>query len=146
MAEPAPDELEIRLHRLYPHATVRAGADGWVVARDAAPEPAGDPWWADPALPAVTYGDRGLILEANDAAVDLLGSPLAGRHWQELVTPGTSVEVDEVIALIMERGSAVSRFRMPGRDGAFVEFDSFTEVIDGGLRTVMRPRPAGSGR
>ena len=138
LPESRPAELAIRLRRLYPHAQVFAEDDRWTVVRDEAQSGAADHWWRLDSLPEVRYTDRGLIIEANVAAQDLLGSPLVGRHWHELVTPGTTAQVDQVIDLIVAQGGAVSRFRMPGRDGELVEFDSYTEVLDGILRTVMR--------
>ena len=78
--------------------------------------------------------------KANDAAVALLGTPLVGRHWQELVTAGTTEQVGAVLRLIADVGWAESRFRMPGADGYFFEFDSYTEVADETYLTIMRRR------
>jgi PAS domain-containing protein len=139
MPDPSPDGLTLRLRRLYPHARVEAGTDAWTVWRDAAG--AWDPaerWWLDDGLPAVRYDDQGRIFEANDAAVQLLGTPLVGRHWQELVTAGTAEQVGAVLRLIAEEGWAVSRFRMPAADGFFIEFDSYTETTDETYVTIMR--------
>ena len=141
LPEVRPAELAIRLRRLYPHAQVFAEDDTWTVIRDASQSTAADHWWRTDSLPEVRYTDRGLILEANEAAVELLGSPLVGHHWHELVTPGTTAQVDQVIDLIVAQGGAVSRFRMPAHGGELIEFDSFTEVRDGILRTVMRHQP-----
>jgi PAS domain-containing protein len=142
LPEARPAELAIRLRRLYPHAQVFAEDDRWTAIRDASQSTAADHWWRVESLPEVRYTDRGLILEANHAAVELLGSPLVGHHWHELVTPGTTSQVDQVIDLIVAQGGALSRFRMPARGGELIEFDSFTEVRDGILRTVMRPQQA----
>jgi hypothetical protein len=85
-----------------------------------------------------------MIFAANAAALGILGPDLIGRHWQELVTPGTTDEVGAVLRMIEEAGWAVSRFRMPGPDGYLFEFDSYTEVVGGSFRTVMRTRSAGA--
>jgi PAS domain-containing protein len=143
MPEPDPDGLALRLRRLYPHARVEAGVDAWTVWRDAAgASDATEEWWLRDGLPAVRYDSQGRIFEANDAAVDLLGTPLVGRHWQELVTAGTTEQVGAVLRLIAEQGWAVSRFRMPAADGYFVEFDSYTQTTDGTYLTIMRTAPA----
>ena len=68
----------------------------------------------------------------------LLGTQLVGRHWQELVTAGTTEQVGAVLRLIADVGWAESRFRMPGADGYFFEFDSYTEVAGETYLTIMR--------
>ncbi len=139
MPEPTQDGLTLRLRRLYPHAHVEVGEDAWGVYRDApgAAEPT-DHWWRAAGLPAVRYDGQGRIFEANDAAVGLLGTQLVGRHWQELVTAGTTEQVSAVLRLIADVGWAESRFRMPGGDGYFFEFDSYTEVAGETYLTIMR--------
>ena len=142
MPEPTPDGLTLRLRRLYPHAHVEVHEDAWSVYRDApgAAEPT-DHWWRAEGLPAVRYDSQGRIFQANDAAVALLGTQLVGRHWQELVTAGTTEQVSAVLRLIADVGWAESRFRMPGADGYFFEFDSYTEVSGETYQTIMRRRP-----
>ena len=141
MPEPTPDGLELRLRRLYPHASVEPGNGRWLVRRDAAGAlEATEAWWRADGLPAVRYDRQGLISEANEAARDLLGPELVGQHWQELVTAGTTEQVAAVLRLIAEVGWAESRFRMPGRDGYLFEFDSYTEVAGDGFLTIMRSR------
>ena len=143
MSEPTPDGLTLRLRRLYPHARVEPGEDGWSVFRDAAgASDSTEHWWRTDGLPAVRYDGQGRIFEADEAARALLGPDLVGKHWQELVTPGTTQQVDAVLRLIAEVGWAVSRFRMPGPDGSLFEFDSYTEVAGDTFLTVMRPRSA----
>jgi PAS domain-containing protein len=142
MPEPSPEGLALRLRRLYPHAHVRVGTGGWVASRD--PE-AGQSlpvdWWLQDDLPLVRYDQRALIQEANQAAVDLLGQPLVGHHWQEFVTPGSSDEVAAMLDILAKAGAADSRFRMPTADGSLLEFDSHTQVDGETFTTVMRPRP-----
>jgi hypothetical protein len=140
MPEPTPDGLVLRLRRLYPHASVDLEGDHWVVRRDRDNGPAPERWWDDPTLPRVRYDEQALILEANDAARRLLGEGLVGHHWQEFVTPGSTAEVAAMLAILGEVGAAESRFRIPGADGALVEFDSYTWVTGDELTTVMRPR------
>ena len=140
MSEPTPDGLALRLRRLYPHARVDAAAGVWTVTRDGGAEGPGElPWWHDPSLPSVAYDVQGLIHEANEPALEVLGEDLAGRHWHELVTLGTTDEIARILRLLAEAGSAVSRFRLPRGDGFYIEFDSYTEVSGERYRTVMRP-------
>jgi PAS domain-containing protein len=87
----------------------------------------------------VHYDVLGLITRANDAAVDLLGQPLAGRFWHELVTPGSTDEVTEMLEILRAVGQAESRFRMPDASGRLVEFNSYTVVDGETLTTIMRP-------
>jgi PAS domain-containing protein len=145
MPEPTPEGLGLRLRRLYPHARVDALDGTWAVSRDAvgASVTLGE-WWHMDGLPEVRYDGQGMIFAANAAALGILGPDLIGRHWQELVTPGTTDEVGAVLRMIEEAGWAVSRFRMPGPDGYLFEFDSYTEVVGGSFRTVMRTRSAGA--
>ncbi|MEO7663723.1 MAG: PAS domain-containing protein [Candidatus Limnocylindrales bacterium] len=146
MPEPTPEGLELRVRRLYPHARVEVGDEAWRIERDAPgtarTADATEAWWVAPDLATVRYDGQGRILDASETAERLLGTGLAGRHWQELVTPGTTDQVAEVLRLIADVGWAVSRFRMPGPDGYLFEFDSYTEVSDGTYTTKMRPRSA----
>lgn len=140
MPEPTPDGLALRLGRLYRHARVEALDERWMVFRDArGMGDVPDGWWLDPALPRIRYDGQALIVEANAAAEALLGQRLVGHHWQEFVTPGATERVADMVEIIMEAGVAVSRFRMPGANGAAVEFDSFTEFDGSTLTTIMRP-------
>jgi PAS domain-containing protein len=142
MAAPTVDGLALRLRRLYPHARVERDGVTWIVHRD--PEGSDvsvEGWWLDDGLPAVTYDDDALIVDANEAAKHLLGSPLIGHHWQEFVTPGGTGRVAEFLPIIRQAGVVNSRFRMPRDDGSLVEFDSHTEVHGRRFRTVMRLRP-----
>jgi PAS domain-containing protein len=142
MPEPTPEMLELRLRRLYPHAHVAADGTRWTASRDRLGlEAASEDWWLDEALPRVRYDAQALILDANDAAQELLGSTLVGHHWQEYVTPGSTEQVSAMLAILAEVGAAESRFRMPAADGSLVEFDSYTTVEGENLTTVMRPRP-----
>ena len=142
MPAPTVDGLALRLRRLYPHARVERDGVTWIVHRDAADsDVSADGWWLDDALPAVTYDDDALIVDANEAARQLLGSPLIGHHWQEFVTAGGTGRVAEFLPIIRQAGVVNSRFRMPRDDGSLVEFDSHTEVQGRLFRTVMRLRP-----
>jgi PAS domain S-box-containing protein len=141
MADPSADGLGLRLRRMFPRARVTAAGPGhWIADRDGgAGRLDGTSWWTDPSLPRVRYDDRGLILEANQAARDLLGVELAGHHWHEYVTPGSQDQVQSVLDLLRDAGEVVSRFRMPTSDGHLVEFDSHTHPVGDDFETTMRP-------
>jgi PAS domain-containing protein len=141
MPEPTRDGLAMRLRRLYPRADVIESDDHWLAQRD--PDATSDSdsdWWTDPGLARVRYDAQALILEANEAAVALLGHALVGHHWQEFVIPGSTEQVSAMLAILAELGRAESRFRMPRADGSLVEFDSYTEVDGETFVTIMRPR------
>ena len=117
----------------------------WVAYRDGRIDRDDPSWWHDARLPRVRYDDQGLILDANRPALALLGEPLVGRHWQELVTPGSQDEVQTVLGIIRAAGEVVSRFRMPAADGQLVEFDSHTRLDGEEFESVMRPSEASGG-
>jgi PAS domain-containing protein len=140
MAEPTSSGLELRLRRLYPHAVVVVGTDDWTVQRDHAEQADSHPgWWLDAATARVRYDAQGLILHANDAAAAMFGRQMAGHHWQEFVTPGSTEQVAVMLDILAEVGAAESRFRMPRSDGSLLEFDSYTEVADDEFTTAFRP-------
>lgn len=139
MPEPTLDGLALRVRRLYPHAVVDRRGDEWIARRE--PDLGGRgnaEWWLEPDLPRVRYDSQALILEANQAARELLGHELVGHHWQDYVTPGTTDEVAVMLEILANVGVAESRFRMPRADGSLIEFDSYTTVDGDELVTVMR--------
>ncbi|HJP88367.1 MAG TPA: hypothetical protein VJ850_04970 [Candidatus Limnocylindrales bacterium] len=142
MPDPTPDGLALRLRRLYPHARVEEGPDGWIARREHLSDGRdGVAWWEAPGLPCVRYDGMALILDANDAAVAFFGRTLTGHHWQEFVTAGSTGEVEVMLAILAEVGAAESRFRMPRGDGSLVEFDSYTVADGEEFSTVFRPVP-----
>lgn len=139
MPEATPDGLAIRLHRLYPHATVEQEADQWVLRRDRhVTEADGEQWWRQPDLPRVRYDAEALILEANGAAESFFGQQMVGHYWQEFVTPGSTDQVGIMLDILAEIGAAESRFRMPRGDGHLLDFDSYTETHGEEFVTVFR--------
>ena len=139
MPEATPDGLAIRLHRLYPHATVETDDERWVIRRDrATTEGQNGRWWERKDLPRVRYDAEALILEANDAAEAFFGQSLVGRYWQEFVTPGSTDQVGIMLEILADIGAAESRFRMPRGDGRLLEFDSYTRTVGDEFVTVFR--------
>src|SRR5437868_3530905 len=107
MPEPTPEGLALRLRRLYPHAHVQAGPDGWIARRDRdADHPSVDEWWRAPNLARVRYDAQALILDANAEATTFFGRPLAGHHWQEFVTAGSTEEVAIMLDILAAAGAA----------------------------------------
>jgi PAS domain-containing protein len=139
MPEPTPDGLELRVHRLYPHARVHVDGAAWTVTRDAVGEVGSTPWWREDGVACVRYDAQGLIVEASEAAVGLFGRELAGHHWHEFVTPGSTEQVSLMLEILAAEGAAESRFRMPHADGSLIEFDSYTEVKGDEFTTWFRP-------
>jgi PAS domain-containing protein len=139
MPAPTPDGLALRVRRIYPHARVEALDDGWVVHRDPRDEREHDGWWTSPDLPRVRFDGDALIVEANEPMRELLGSEVVGHHWQEFILPGRTEQVTIVLAAIKQAKVAVSRFRMPVRDGELIEFDCYTEWDGERFTSVLRP-------
>lgn len=139
MPEATPEGLAIRLHRLYPHATVDQEGDAWVLRRDhRGMEGDGRGWWHETDLPRVRYDAEALILEANGAAESFFGREMVGHYWQEFVTPGSTDQVGIMLDILAEVGAAESRFRMPRGDGHLLDFDSYTETHGDEFVTVFR--------
>ena len=139
MPEATPDGLAIRLHRLYPHASVEVDGERWIIRRDRkTTEGLDGRWWEGADLPRVRYDAEALILEANDAAEAFFGQPEIGRYWQEFVTPGSTDQVGIMLEILADIGAAESRFRMPRGDGRLLEFDSYTETAGDEFVTVFR--------
>ena len=139
MPEVTGDGLAIRLHRLYPHATVEQDGVEWILRRDHdATDDRGGSWWQQPDLPRVRYDAEALILEANGAAESFFGRQMVGHYWQEFVTPGSTDQVGIMLDILQEIGAAESRFRMPRGDGHLLEFDSYTETHGEEFVTVFR--------
>jgi PAS domain-containing protein len=147
MTVPSADALGLRLRRMFPHARVQVPDAGpWLARRDGDGHPHDvSAWWTAAGLPRVRFDDRGLILEANDAATDLFDQVLVGRHWHELATPGSQSEVQPILDMLRSTGEVVSRFRLPAADGRLVDFDSHTRAVGDEFETIMRtstPGPA----
>jgi PAS domain-containing protein len=140
MPEPTAMGLELRLHRIYPHARVSAEGDAWEVWRDSDADRAGQSeWWLERGVARVRFDAQALILEANEAATELFARELVGHHWQEFVTPGSTEQVSVVLEILAEVGAAESRFRIPRPDGSLLEFHSYTEVVGDEFVTSMKP-------
>ncbi len=139
MPEPTPQGLEIRLRRSYPYATVDGSdAERWRVTRDPRVDPAPVDW-DDPGLARTRALDTSLIVEANDAALVLLGQDLVGRHWQELALPSSLDQRLQMRDYYVEHGGAESTFRLIGASGELVDYDYRLSWGGDHFVTIMSP-------
>jgi PAS domain-containing protein len=139
MPEPTPEGLQLRLRRSYPYATVDAAEPGhWHVSRDPRLDPAPVDW-EDPRLARTVALDTSLIVEANEAALELLGRDLVGRHWQELALPSTLDQRLQMRDYYVANGGAQSTFRLIGPSGELVDYDYRLSWEGDRFVTVMSP-------
>lgn len=143
MSDPTAEGLERRLRRTWPHATVLAADDAWIVTRDGPDgRPAGSPdgWWDDARLPRVVWDREALIVEANEAAATHLGVPgrLVGRHWYDLVAPANLEDAHRLVRSALDRDFLRSTaLRRP--DGTSASHEYVTRREGHLFVTVMRP-------
>jgi PAS domain-containing protein len=142
--EPTPEGLELRLRRSYPHATVvEAKPAEWRVDRDAGPaRPPVD--WAAPNLARTVALDTSLIVEANEAALELLGRDLVGRHWHELAVPSSLDRRLQMRDFYVANGGAESTFRLVGAGGRLVDYDYRLTWHGDRFTTLMSPFAIGA--
>jgi PAS domain-containing protein len=137
--EPTPEGLELRLRRSYPYASVD-GADGarWRVSRDPRVDAAPIDW-ESPGLARTVSLDTSLIVEANEAALELLGRDLVGRHWHELALPSSLDQRLQMRDYYIANGGAESTFRLVGANGELVDYDYRLTWGGDHFVTIMRP-------
>jgi PAS domain-containing protein len=139
MPEPSPEGLQLRLRRSYPYATVHGAEPAhWRVVRDPRADPAPVDW-QDPNLARTVALDTSLIVEANEAALQLLGRDLVGRHWQELALPSSLDQRLEMRDYYVANGGAESTFRLVGASGELVDYDYRLSWQGDHFATVMSP-------
>jgi PAS domain S-box-containing protein len=139
MPEPTLAGLQLRLRRSYPYATVESMESArWRVARDPRAAPATVDW-QDPKLARTIALDTSLIVEANEAALELLGPDLVGRHWQELALPSSLDQRLEMRDYYLANGGAESTFRLVGAGGELVDYDYRLSWEGDHFTTVMSP-------
>ncbi len=137
--EPTPQGLELRLRRSYPYASVDGTApERWRVSRDPRVDPA-PVHWGDPTLPRTVALDTSLITEANEAALELLGHDLVGRHWHELALPSSLDQRLQMRDYYVANGGAESTFRLVGPSGELVDYDYRLTWAGDHFVTIMSP-------
>ena len=137
--EPTPQGLELRLRRSYPYASVDGTEpERWRVSRDPRVDPAPVDW-EDPSLARTVALDTSLIVEANEAALDLLGRDLVGRHWHELALPSSLDQRLQMRDYYVANGGAESTFRLLGPSGELVDYDYRLTWAGDHFVTIMSP-------
>jgi hypothetical protein len=114
---PDPDALQDALRALYAAATVRRReaiasldpGEAWYAYRDGRYSPFidGEPWWQRPGAARLEIDAEGRYVDANDAALSLIGMDLAtlrDLHTGDLTDPATRRTVSWVWQLFQDVG------------------------------------------
>jgi PAS domain-containing protein len=80
-----------------------------------------------------------LIVEANEAALDLLGQDLVGRHWHELALPSSLDQRLQIREYYVEHLGAESTFRLVGASGELIDYDYQLTWLGDRFITLMSP-------
>jgi len=111
-----PAGLEDQLRVAYPRAVVRSrepiasfGSPAWYVYRDGrySPFASGPGWWEDPAAARVVVDDHGGYLDANSAALELLGvdrETFRASHSGDFSIPGFGPAIPWIMQLLQDTG------------------------------------------
>lgn len=158
LSQPDPDALQASLRPIYPRATVRPREslaafrpdEAWYVYRDGrySPFSEAEAWWEDPAAAWIDVDDSGDYVDANDAALDILGvtlDELRGLRSGDLSDPAASDIVEWTRAVVLETGvlHSTTILRARGdRPRQAVEYRLVTgDPGSGRHRSHMRPIP-----
>src|SRR5215212_609021 len=95
--------------------------------------------WDDPGLARTVALDTSLIVEANEAALELLGRDLVGRHWHELAVPSSLDQRLQMRDFYVANGGAASTFRLIGSSGELIDYDYRLSWHGDRFVTVMSP-------
>lgn len=137
-----PDALEHRLRAVYPQAVVRSrealasfGAPAWYVYRDGRYSPfgRGARWWEDPAAARIIVTDEGGYIDANPAALELLGvdrETLLASRSGSFTIPGFGAAIPWIMQLLRDTGELHSTAVLRPRGGRPVEPIEFHLVQD----------------
>jgi PAS domain-containing protein len=138
----APAALERQLRTAYPRAVVRSrealasfGAPAWYVYRDGRYSPfgRGARWWEDPAAARITVTDDGGYLDANPAALELLGvdrETLLASPSGSFTIPGFGAAIPWIMQLLRDTGELHSTAVLRPRGDRPVEPIEFHLVKD----------------
>jgi PAS domain-containing protein len=111
-----PAALERQLRTAYPRAVVRSrealasfGGAAWYVYRDGRYSPfgRGSRWWEDPAAARITLDDDGGYIDANPAALELLGvdrETFRASRSGDFTVPGYGVAIPWILQLLRDTG------------------------------------------
>ncbi len=147
---PSPRDVERRLRAWAPQAVIRlrelSGESDvtWYVYRDGAYAAERDARWHEaPDVPWARYdAATGLVLDANDGFVDLLGyedGGLIGRPYRDFVFSDATELAVRVYAEIVRTGHAHSVVRLRRANGSSVTVEFVARAGDGSVEGWYRP-------
>lgn len=152
---PDPDTLQSSLRATFPEATVRrrealaslGGGEAWYVYRDGRYSPFTEdgPWWEADDVPRIEIDDDGRYVDANPAALALLGMDIAQLRTLgsgDLTDPATRPNVPWVLQLLQDVGElhSTSVLVRPDGDRVAVEYRLHLNAAGAG-RHVSHLRP-----
>jgi PAS domain-containing protein len=161
LAGDAPADLQDVVRSLYPRAVARSrdplaslAGKAWYVYRDGRYSPFhdGPPWWEEPTAPRIVIDDAGCYVDANPAALELLGvtlDELRRSKAGDFTLPVMGAEASWILQLLRDTGelhsTSILRPRGSGSDIA-VEFRFAKDAAGPGrhvstLRRVVPDRP-----
>jgi PAS domain-containing protein len=142
-----PEELEVRLRRLFPRVVVRErGLSGespsWYVYRDGGWRSSmTGPWWEAPELPRVASSSDGWLTEANPAARSLLGieaSEIGSVHFTDFVAAGTPEDATALLASVEAGRDLTATVLLRPTSGEIVAIDIHAQRDELGMTSVFR--------
>jgi hypothetical protein len=122
-----PDDLVAACRDWYPEIRVRIRSDlaqltpgeVWYVYRDGGVRRRNpDNWWTHPEAARVRFGRNAVFIDANDAAMTLVGGDLAGRSLSDVRPPEQEADPDWLWQSIESAGPVSSVARLQTLDGA----------------------------
>ena len=153
--EPGPGALESALRQIYPRVVVRERVDvagfgdrGWYVYRYGRVSPfGGDRWWAQPDAARVVVALDGAYVDANNAALELLGitrADLATARSGDFTSRDHRDNVPWLQQLLLDTGEVHSTSVLRRRTGEYVDVEYHLEpdpAFPGQLISAFRELP-----
>ena len=142
LASDAPSDLQRDVRSLYPHAVVRSrdplaslAGNAWYVYRDGRYSPFSDgpPWWDEPTAARVVIDDAGCYVDANQAALELLGvslEELRRSRAGDFTPPAFGAEAPWIMQLLRDTGELHSISMLRSRNGGVDEAVEFRFAKD----------------
>jgi PAS domain S-box-containing protein len=158
LAGDTPTDLQHVVRSMYPHAVARSreqlaslAGTAWYIYRDGRYSPFADgrPWWEEPTAAHIVIDDAGCYLDANPAALELLGvslDELRRSKAGDFAPPNMGAEAPWILQLLRDTGelhsTSILRPRGNGSDMA-VEFRFAKDGAGPGrhLSTLRRVTP-----
>ena len=157
IGERAPQALESGLRPLYPRVVVRERVDvagfgdrGWYVYRDGRVSPfGGDAWWTRPDAARVVIAADGAYVDANDAALELLGvtrAEFGAARPGDFTSPEHRENIPWLRQLLLDTGEVHSTSLMRRPTGEDVDIEYHLEpdpAVPGQWSSWFRELPLG---